>query len=99
MMHSSSFLSPSSGEMACPDPPRPGCPLFGLLLASPFPSDPRRTPLPCGRRQPFHLRNEVPATFRSRNELLRRASLRTVHAAQDRHLERELRAPDRKSVV
>src|SRR3546814_20473395 len=92
-MHSPAFLSPLRGEMERPDPPRPGVLLFGLLLAAPFPSNPRRKPLPCGRRQPFHLRNEVPATFRSRNELLRRASLRTVHAAQDRHLERELRAP------
>src|SRR3546814_7023069 len=75
-MHSPAFLSTLRGEMERPDPPRPGVPLFGLLLAAPFPSNPRRKPLPCGRRQPFHLRNEVPATFRSRNELLRRASLR-----------------------
>src|SRR3546814_8350089 len=72
-MHSPAFLSPLRGEMERPDPPRPGLPLFGLLLAAPFPSTPPRTPLPCGRRQPFHLRNEVPATFRSRNELIRRA--------------------------
>src|SRR3546814_20857991 len=92
-MHSPAFLSPLRGEMERPDPPRPGVPLFGLLLAAPFTSNPRRKPLPCGRRQPFHLRNEVPATFRSRNELLRRASLRTVHADQDLNLEREPRAP------